>query len=127
MASFVHGPFDKRQTFDSRFLTFRTADQVYGADGGGMDGLELCMTSDADDSTIPSEEAMEKKGEGKRGARTEHEMAAATAAVATATDKAINHSVTAPFASSPPRSPQHCNAPLPLTTLLHTLTHSLNS
>ena len=125
MASFVHGPFDKRQTFDSRFLTFRTADQVYGADGGGMDGLELCMTSDADDSTIPSEEAMEKKGEGKRGARTEHEMAAA--AVATATDKAINHSVTAPFASSPPRSPQHCNAPLPLTTLLHTLTHSLNS
>ena len=91
-----------------------------------MDGLELCMTSDADDSTIPSEEAMEKKGEGKRGARTEHEMAAAAAA-ATATDKAINHSVTAPSASSPPRPPLRCNALLPLTTLLHTLTHSLNS
>ena len=39
--------------------------------------MELCMTNDAGDSPIPSEEGTETKGEGERGARTEHEMAAA--------------------------------------------------
>ena len=65
-------------------------------------------TDDADDSPIPP-----KEGKGKGKEKKAHEMAAAAAAAAAAaTDKAINHSVTAPVATAP--------AP-PLTTLLHTL------
>ena len=80
----------ERHTFDSRFLTFRTGFMALMM-AAARHGLELCM---ADDNPVPPKENEEEKA---------HEM------VAAATDKAINHSVTAPVATA---------------TLLHTvLTH----